>query len=52
MRVDLDWDERQRIVELLRDQLDDTQSGSRCGYGQEKSLEVSDIDTLIRKLED
>ena len=52
MRVDLDWDERRRLTELLGEYRDDVYNGHTSGYGQSKEDELSDVDALIRKLED
>lgn len=52
MKIELDWDQRQRLTELLTDQRRETQRGERCGYGQPVEAELEDIDTLLKKLED
>lgn len=50
MRVDLDWDERQRLVELLGEYRDEVHNGRICGFPQSKEDELAEVDALVRKL--
>jgi len=51
MKIDLMTDQRERLLDLLREQLDETMSGARTGYGQPQSDEVTDIQELITEIE-
>lgn len=45
------WDvDIDRIIELLNEQLEATESGDRVGYGQSKVQEIAEIDELISRL--
>lgn len=50
--ITIDYSERARLLDLLRDQLDETVSGSRTGYGQPVEDEAAEIKALVEKLED
>lgn len=43
-------DEVSRVVDLLREQLDDVKSGVVSGYGQSQEDEIADIGWLLDKL--
>jgi hypothetical protein len=51
MKIELDTTQRERLLDLLREQLWETLGGTRTGYGQPKSDEVADIEELIEELE-
>jgi hypothetical protein len=50
MQIELDWDDRARLTELLNEQREAVVSGEITGYGQDKDVEIADIDALIQKL--
>lgn len=45
-------DQRERLLDLLYEQLRGVSSGTITGYGQPKDDELQDIDKLITELED
>lgn len=45
-------DQRERLLDLLREQREGVAGGTISGYGQPKVDELDDIDELIQELED
>ncbi len=52
MNVDLEWDERQRLTELLAEYRRDVASGSISGFHHPVEEELADVDALLAKLGD
>lgn len=51
MKVDLTTAQRERLLDLLWEQLQGVRTGSITGYGQPMTDEVANIEELITELE-
>lgn len=52
MHVDLDWDDRQLLVELLRDHREDVIEDDATGYAEAKPDRLARVDSLVSRLAD
>lgn len=50
MNVELELDEVERLLDLLRDYRRSVEKGELVGYGQSVEDELSDVDALMDKL--
>lgn len=51
MKVELDWDERQALADMVREYRDDVAGGRISGYGQSRENEIASAEALLAKLE-
>lgn len=51
-KYEMTHDQRERLLDLLREQREGVAKGTITGYGQHMRYELQDIDDLIFELED
>lgn len=51
MKIDLDWDDRQRLVELLAGYRREVANGEISGFPHGQEAELAEVDALLLKID-